>query len=80
MRSSYSFVKKAFREIKIDMIFENEEEYAQFVAIFRASDSSLNNILNESGKTTLLTNQNNKWVNELNRVFDDIDSNLFSYP
>jgi len=80
MKSSYSFVKKAFREIKIDMIFENEEEYAQFVAIFRASDSSLNNILNESGKTTLLTNQNNKWVNELNRVFDDIDSNLFSYP
>jgi len=80
MKSSYSFGEKAFREIKIDMIFENEEEYAQFVAIFRASDSSLNNILNESGKTTLLTNQNNKWVNELNRVFDDIDSNLFSYP
>ena len=80
MKSSYSFGEKAVREIKIDMIFENEEEYAQFVAIFRASDSSLNNILNESGKTTLLTNQNNKWVNELNRVFDDIDSNLFSYP
>ena len=80
MKSSYSFGEKAFREIKIDMIFENEEEYAQFVAIFRASDAELNEILKRSTKTILFTQENNNWVNELNRVFDDIDSNLFSYP